>query len=149
MKKVKIELGRRLYFLLISLVIVAGVLGIAYAYGGNDPSIHGHDSGELDLENMGCASYDSNWFHADTYNLYVKSHGLGSFPEQVFVYLSNSEDGSGTVAFMDQGYISLVELNYENVSIFVGGHFVDQAHSDGSRWYANEGYVRIIANSCS
>ncbi len=47
MKKVRFEVGWHLYSLIIGFIIVALALGVVYAYGGTNPVVHGHDSGEI------------------------------------------------------------------------------------------------------
>ena len=49
MKKVRFDIGWRLYNLIVGFIVVALALGVVYAYGGSDPSVHGHDAGELNL----------------------------------------------------------------------------------------------------
>ncbi len=53
MKKVKFEIGWRLYSLIIGLLILIGYLGFSYAYGGTNPSVMGHTASEIEgLENL-------------------------------------------------------------------------------------------------
>ncbi len=128
MKRVKIELGRRLYFLLISLVIVAGVLGLAYAYGGTQPSIHGHDAGELDLSGV---DFGGN----DNYHLNFHKGPFGIGEGRTLSYNCHSPDLTNSIVNLEkkpvacsvsdatdqhEGFRSLVEFNGDNCDFIMG-----------------------------
>lgn len=43
----RFDISWKLYSLIVGALIVLGLAGFGYAYGGNSPSIHGHDAGEI------------------------------------------------------------------------------------------------------
>ena len=48
----RVDIGWRLYSLIVGALIVLSVAGFGYAYGSGDPLVNGHDSEELDLSDI-------------------------------------------------------------------------------------------------
>ena len=69
MVDLEINLDRKLVYFLIGIFIVFIVVGLIVAYGGSDPSVHGHDSGELEGV---CLSDGTNCPSSLTPDCYVK-----------------------------------------------------------------------------
>ena len=165
MEKIKIEVGRRLYFLIMGCLVLTGVIGIVYAYGSGNPTIHGHDAGEisgLSVASNGSSLnvYDSGWFSVKTGEMITKQHFLGKTPLVVQLWFSDEPDGVGSssrsanVVLAGTGtaygaYTSqITKVDHQEIRIYTGKnylvYFID---SDEVYTYPTKGYLKIVAVS--
>ncbi|MDO8508374.1 MAG: hypothetical protein Q7S27_01675, partial [Nanoarchaeota archaeon] len=74
--KIEVNIEKKYFIVLLSVVLVLGIIGIGYAFGGNNPSVVGHNIGEID------------W--SETIPSDVKINGLVSLKGQAVI---SSDDG--------------------------------------------------------
>ncbi len=162
MGKIKIEVGRRLYFLIIACLVLIGILGIVYAYGSGNPSLHGHDAGEISglpvVSNGSSLNvYDSGWFSVKTGENIEKEHNLGKVPLVVQLWFTDDPENNFRTANVVLagtgtgfgGYTSqITKSDSSEIRIYTGSTYLVY-YMDASKVYRypTQGYMKIIAIS--
>jgi hypothetical protein len=106
----KIELGWRLWSLIIGALIFVGLAGFSYAYGGTNPSIMGHPISEVEIplceENQILIYNSSKDLTCGETN---SQFSLGSYE------LGNSSGGTAFKTYCPEGYVA-VGLDFKDRS---------------------------------
>jgi len=106
----KIELGWRLWSLIVGALVLVGLAGFSYAYGGTNPSIMGHSISEVEIPSCDEGQiliYNSS---KDLTCGEKISVALSSFYE-----LGNSSGGSAFKTYCPEGYVT-VGLDFKDRS---------------------------------
>jgi hypothetical protein len=95
--------------------------------------------------------YDSGWFAANTATQYVRNHGLGSVPDIVQVWYSDTADGSGDVSMIGStnyaaATTTINDVDSTSVRIHSGSIAITYYYSSASVYKApTTGYIKIVA----
>jgi len=170
---VTINIQKKDLFLLSAIVVFLIGVGFVVAYGSGDPSLNGHDAGEIMVNidgssislqeainsgKFGLEVYDSGWFAVTGDVTYTKNHGFGEEPFMVELWFSESIDGSSGVILRsstDYDYaphvwansmLSIIDVNSVDIKIRSSGPYLAMYEdSAGVSKTPNVGYARIKA----